>query len=178
MKITLTPEEYSDLTIMFLLDCLLNKDEDDFLPTNNERFKEQLEYLESKNVKTQWTKYFIRLDAKYKSKYKHFKKAFNDGFLGSQQIIIQQIPDDPKRLEKVRNKGKASKKDKEGIVKKAVKLATKLITAKTDPNPKKLQQLQEDVVKYMYISGDLDDMQENDDFDLIEENTKEFLEEK
>ena len=51
MKIILTPEEYSDLTIMFLLDCLMNKDEEDYLPTNNERFYEQLEYLESKNVK-------------------------------------------------------------------------------------------------------------------------------
>ena len=68
-----------------------------------------------------------------------------------------------------------SKQNKEGIIKKAVKLATKLITAKTDPNPKKLKQLQEDVIKYMYLNGDIETIQEDNDFNLIDEKAIEFL---
>ena len=110
--LNLSPSEYADLTVSFLLDKMLHPDE---IVPDNENFNELAEKLKGLGVKPHLTKYYINMDSMARMNYKRIK----DGFDGSSDNP-QTIKVNPAKVDK-----KKSKKEKEGFLKKVGKAVLK-----------------------------------------------------
>lgn len=123
MRIKVTPSEYADFTVAFLLDKLLNQDE---VVADNEDFNKLAEVLESKGVKPLLLKYYISMDSKMRVKYKRLKGSFTDEEDPRNTIdIIQSIDKEKKEPEK-RAKSSFIKDIVKSLIPKILKAETSL----------------------------------------------------
>lgn len=162
MKINTTPELFPDYVVNFLLQCIMEKDDENFIPVaDNENFKKLIEQMDRKGLKSILLKYFLGMDAKIKTNYKYFKRVFEPVHSDSEILSVQQdLHNDTHNLEKnTRNRftGKKKKqiKDQKELIDDAVRTATQMITEKVDPNPTKLKTLQENVYNHLKYNGKL-----------------------
>lgn len=160
MKANLTPEEFPDIVISFLLDAMMHlEDPDEHRSLDNEEFMEIAKALNGKGFRSKFLSYFRSLDGKRKIQYKHFKRVFEPIHSDAEIIKVKQnLSNDTQNKDKHKRDrftGKKKDKEKESLVKKATQLATKLITHNADPNPQKLKLLEEKVIDYLKINGDL-----------------------
>ena len=113
--INLTPKQFGDLTVSFLLDKILHPDE---VVPGDEEFDKFIDSIKSKGAKSALTQYYVQMDSQSRLNYKRIKDVF-DGSDNS----IQQIKVMPEK--KIPKKGK---KEKEGFLKKVgKKILKKLI---------------------------------------------------
>jgi len=74
MKVNLTPEEFSNLIISYLLDCLLHKDELNL----SDDFKEIIEIFDLKGVKSFLMMKYFSMNANERLNYKKIRKSLTD----------------------------------------------------------------------------------------------------
>ena len=106
-KINVTPSEYGDITVAFLLDKLLHPEE--VIPYN-EDFNKYAKKMAGKGMKPLSLNYYLRMDGNLRIYYKRIKKVFEGD--QNQSAIIYIWPDK-------KEKEKALKKD--NILKRAIK---------------------------------------------------------
>lgn len=110
--INLTPKQFGDFTVSFLLDKILHPDE---VVPGDEDFDKFIDSIKSKGAKSALTQYYVQMDSQSRLNYKRVKDVF-DGSDNS----IQQIKVMPEK--KIPKKGK---KEKEGFLKKVGKAVLK-----------------------------------------------------
>ena len=110
--LNLTPKEYADLTVSFLLDKMLHPDE---VVSGNENFNKLAEKFKNLGLKPHLTKYYIDMDSMARMNYKRIKDAFDESNDNPQTIKVN-----PRKVDK-----KKSKKEKEGFLKKVGKTILK-----------------------------------------------------
>ena len=74
MKINVTPEEFSNVIISYLLDCILHKDEINM----SEEFEEVVDILDMKGSKAFLLMKYLRMDANERMNYKKIRKSLID----------------------------------------------------------------------------------------------------
>ena len=165
MKLVIEPKDFPDYIACFLLSCILEMENEDFIPTaDNEEWFKIVERLKTKGMKTFLLKYFLSLDAQTKTIYKYFKKVFIPVHTSAEIFHVQQNwADDLHMLNKnprdkfTGKKTKKTKKEKKtnDLITKVVKNTMRLITQKDDVNPKKLEMLTEKVYNLLKDNGDI-----------------------
>jgi len=125
-KINLTPSEYGDITVAFLLDKMLHPEE--VIPYN-ENFNEYAEKLAGKGMKPLSLNFYLQMDGNLRVYYKRIKKVFEGD--QNQSAIIYIWP---------------TKREKEEIEKKdnILKRAIKKLLMKEDINEEERQLLMEE----------------------------------
>jgi hypothetical protein len=115
--INLTPGEFGDFVMIYLLDKVLHPDE---VSTGNERFNDTIDLMSKRGLKSQLTKYYLSTNAEQRFNYKRIKDVFDSssGNFGSIRI-------GPHKEEVVKTKEKDKEKEKEGLIKKLGKKALK-----------------------------------------------------
>jgi len=106
-KVNVSPEEFGDLVVAFILDKLLNPEE---VIEGNKAFNEFMEKLSLKGVKPLALNYYLKCDANLRVKYKRIKKVFE--YDQNQAAIINIFPSE-------REKEEVEKKD--SFIKRAIK---------------------------------------------------------
>lgn len=106
MKINLSADEFGDIVTAFILDKLLHPE--DVIPYNK-HFNDYAEDLRLKGMKPLSLKYYLDMDSQLRIYYKRIKNTFDKEETNKQAIIY------------VYPSKEAMKKNKEGIIKKAVK---------------------------------------------------------
>jgi len=147
MRITVTPEEFPDYIICFLLQSLVEKDEDSFTPNKNEEYKDLIETLDKKSIKPKLLRKFLKLDHTTKDKYKLLKRAFTPNYNFPESIRI---------LSEESNNIKENQEEKINnveLLKETIKITTQIVTQKYKLNENKLNRLQEDVLEYLKNNG-------------------------
>jgi hypothetical protein len=99
-KINLTPSEFADFIIPFLLDNILNPD--DVLNENNS-FSNFISDIEKKGMKPKILKYYIDLDSKTRLKYKKIRKIFTNEKIDNVVINIFSEKKDKEKEDKENN---------------------------------------------------------------------------
>jgi len=113
--INLTPKQFGDLTVSFLLDKILHPDE---VVSGDEEFDKFIDSIKSKGAKTALTQYYVQMDSQSRLNYKRIKDVFDGSDNSIQQIKVMPEKKIPKK----------DKKDKEGFLKKVgKKILKKLI---------------------------------------------------
>ena len=111
--INLTPKEFGDLTVSFLLDKMLHPDE---VVSGDEGFDKVIDSLSSR--KSALTQHYVQMDSASRLQYKRIKDIFDGSTNDTQTIKIMPAKKIPKK----------DKKEKEGFIKKVGKaLLKKLI---------------------------------------------------
>ena len=106
--INLTPKQFGDLTVSFLLDKILHPDE---VVPGDKDFNKFINDIKGKGAKSALTQHYVRMDSQSRLDYKRIKDIF-DGSNDSVQTIKILPEKDVK---------KKSKKEKEGFLKKVGK---------------------------------------------------------
>jgi hypothetical protein len=114
MKINVTPEEFADIVVLFLLDQMIKNP----LDGRNEAFDALLGNLKGKGVRPILTKYFLATPRSTKVLYKYIRGVFEEGDTSTQVIQIK-------------NRASVAAKDDEpeddGLIKKAIRKAVNLL---------------------------------------------------
>lgn len=163
MKFIVEPKEFPDYIACFLLSCILEEENEDFMPVaDNAEWAKLIEILRKKGMKTHLLRYFLSLDAQTKTKYKYLKRVFIPVHTSAEILHIQQNWADDLHVKdkNPRDKFTGKKKTKGGkkeddFINKIVKTTVRLLTQKDEPNPKKLEVLQEKVYEYLKNNGDI-----------------------
>lgn len=113
MRLNLSPNEFADLVASFLFDKLLYPDK---VVSNNKMFNELMEKLSGKGAKSLLMSYYLNLNSNSRLDYKRIKDVFKNG---NSIHEIRIIPED--------EKNKKYKKEKGGLVRKAIKIVKKLL---------------------------------------------------
>ena len=100
--INLTPKQFGDLTVSFLLDKILHPDE---VVSGDEEFDKFIDSIKSKGAKTALTQYYVQMDSQSRLNYKRIKDVFDGSDNSIQQIKV--MPE-RKYRRKVKKKKKAS----------------------------------------------------------------------
>ena len=106
--INVTPKEFGDLTVSFLLDKILHPDE---VVPNNKEFNEFIDSIKGKGAKSALTQHYVHMDSQSRLNYKRIKDIFDGTTNDIQNIKV--VPE--KKLPK------KDKKEKEGLLKKVGK---------------------------------------------------------
>jgi len=107
--INLTPKQFGDLTVSFLLDKMLHPDE----VVSDEGFDKVIDSLEGR--KAALTSHYIQMDSASRLQYKRIKDIFDGSTNDTQTIKIMPAKKIPKK----------DKKEKEGFIKKVGKAVLK-----------------------------------------------------
>ena len=110
--INLTPKQFGDLTVSFLLDKILHPDE---VVPGNEDFDKFIDSIKGKGAKTALTQHYVQMDSASRLNYKRIKDIFDGSANDMQTIKIMPAKDMPKK----------GKKEKEGFIKKVGKAVLK-----------------------------------------------------
>jgi len=113
MRLNLTPNEFADIVAVFLFDKFLYPDK---VVPNNELFNELIDKLSGKGTKSLLMGYYLNMPTEMRLNYKRIKDVLKGGG-SSHEIRI--VPED-----KV---DKKDKKEKGGLIRKAVKIVKKLL---------------------------------------------------
>ena len=108
--INLTPKQFGDLTVSFLLDKMLHPDE--VIP-DDESFNKVIDSLEGR--KGALTSYYVQMDSASRLQYKRIKDIFDGSVNDTQTIKIMPAKKIPKK----------DKKEKESFIKKVGKAVLK-----------------------------------------------------
>lgn len=111
--INLTPKQFGDLTVSFLLDKILHPDE---VVPGDEEFDKFIDSIKGKGAKSALTQHYIKMDAASRLNYKRIKDIF-DGTSESVQNI--------KVMPEKKIPGKEKGKKKEGFLKRVGKAVLK-----------------------------------------------------
>ena len=113
-KVKLTPGEWGDFILVFLLDAIVH---DDILDENPE-FREMIKEFKTKGLKSDLLKYYLSLPVDVRAKYKRLKPVMlREKGVDQSDIAIRRPPETTLK--------KAMKKaDKKGLLRKAVKAVT------------------------------------------------------
>jgi len=125
-KINVSPDEYADITVAFLLDKMLHPDE--VIPYN-EAFNKYAKKLAGKGMKSLSLNYYLKMNGNLRVYYKRIKKVFEGDQNQSAIIYIWPSKKEKEKMEK-----------KDSILKKAIK---KLLM-KEDINEQERQLLMEE----------------------------------
>jgi hypothetical protein len=106
MKINVTPEEFQDVVVAFLLDKLLHPNE---IVPNNEGFNKLAKIMSGKGLKSRFMMYYLDMDTRNRVQYKRIKDIFDGTTSGSAVINISP------------SKKKEKDKDTKGIMMKIIK---------------------------------------------------------
>jgi len=112
MRLNLTPNEFADLVASFLFDKMLKPDK---VVPNNEMFNEFIDKMIGKGAKSLLMSYYLNLPSEARLDYKRIKDVFKGG--SGHEIRI--VPEDKKDIK--------DKKEKGGLIRKAVKIVKKLL---------------------------------------------------
>jgi hypothetical protein len=110
--INVTPKQFADLSVSFLLDKILHPDE---VVSGNKEFDEFTASIKGKGMKSALTQYYIKMDSQSRLDYKRIKDIFDGSTNDIQNIKV--VPE-----KKVKKK---DKKEKEGFLKKVGKAVLK-----------------------------------------------------
>lgn len=83
-QIHLTPDEFADLAMAFLLDAIRNEE----LLEDNEEFRLFLKSMDNKGMKSELMKRYLRMDGESRLRYKKIQDVFRGG--NSSKINIEQ----------------------------------------------------------------------------------------
>jgi len=112
-NIKLTPNEFADITITFLLDALMEKD-GDVLP-NHDEFQYVMKRMERAGLKTHFLHMYLNMKPLTRGKYKKLKSAFTDKASGGYNIHING------------NEKDTDQEEPEGLTKSLIKKSIKMI---------------------------------------------------
>ena len=73
-KITVSPEDFSDVVVSYLFDKMLNPDE---VTTGNEDFNKLVDDMNKKGMRPLLMKYYLNMDGNDRLKYKRIKDTFD-----------------------------------------------------------------------------------------------------
>lgn len=116
-KVKLTPEEWGDFVMVFLLDAIVHPD---ILDTNPE-FRDMVDEFKTKGIKSNLLKYYLSLPGDLRIKYKRLKPTMLQEKGEDQADILIRKPATT-TLKKAMKK--AEKAKKKGLLRKAVKAVT------------------------------------------------------
>ena len=161
MKLNLSPDEFADFCILFLLDNMTNKDM--IVKTSNENFKLVTNKLASQGFRSIFMNYFFSVDPALRQRYRVMREIFAKKTTTAQTLYITQ---DYNYLKKLKTSKDKDKKNKDGIVatlKKTIKMAVNLaltsitgnINASANVNQQKLDMLTEKIIKILEKEGDI-----------------------
>jgi len=112
-KIIVTPEEFANFVVSFLLDKISHKDK--VLPDYDE-FSDIVWRMEKGGIKPHLMKMYLHMDALNRGKYKRIKEAFSGDTHNTYEILISS---DKSTKEKSKKTDKYKVKD---LIKKAIRL--------------------------------------------------------
>ena len=151
MKINVDPADFADLCILFLLDTMTNKEM--MVKDSNKKLALVSDKLAKSGFRSIFMTYFFSIDPSLRQKYKNIRHIFAEKSSNQHTILITQ---DKKYLDRAKRRGKKAEIDNPvQALKKAVKLAAELLVASHNVNPKKLEMLQEQVIKLLEKDGDI-----------------------
>jgi len=110
--INVTPKQFGDLTVSFLLDKILHPDE---VVSDDENFNKFIDSVKGKGIKSALTQHYVKMDSQSRLDYKRIKDIFDGSTNDIQNIKV--VPE-----KKIKKK---SKKEKEGFIKKVGKAVLK-----------------------------------------------------
>lgn len=110
--INLSPTQFAEVAVGFLLDKMLHPDE---VATGNEEFEEFNKSMKAKGMKSTLTNYYLKMDSGSRLNYKRIKDIFDGSTNDPQNIRI--LPE-----KKIKKK---DKKEKEGFIKRVGKAVLK-----------------------------------------------------
>ncbi len=137
MRFNLTKKQLGDFIIMLLFDSLFD---DEFLD-NNEEYRDLVEWLSGKGAQSRIFKLFFKVDGTIRSRYKIFRKFYDED---GKRVSIDMYNDI---------------NEQEDFYKELITEVVKRVTGKEDPNPEKLQSLQEDIINDM-IRGEINEKED------------------
>lgn len=144
MKLNLSPDEFIDFIILFLLDIMTNKDM--LVLKTSSKAQAISSKFKSLGIKSILMLLFFTVDANLRTRYKQVRDVFDKKSSNQHSIYISQ---DANYLKKINNKKEVS------AVKKAISTTIKTLNAGKDINPRNLQLIQEKVIKILEQQGDL-----------------------
>jgi len=106
--INLTPKQFGDLTVSFLLDKILHPEE---VVPDDEDFNKFIDSIKGKGAKTALTQHYVNMDSASRLNYKRIKDIFDGSSNDTQTIKVMPAKKIPKK----------DKKEKEGFLKKVGK---------------------------------------------------------
>lgn len=98
-QINLTPEEFPDFVVAFIMDNFKNEE----LLRDNPLWAEYVKNLKSKGVEAHTIKYYLHMDSETRLKYKRIAKVFS-GEVQSSKIQIQPNETEDKKRQKKNSK--------------------------------------------------------------------------
>ena len=137
MRFNLTKKQLGDFIIMLLFDSLFD---DEFLD-NNEEYRDLVEWLSGKGAQSRIFKLFFKVDGTIRSRYKIFRKFYDED---GKRVSIDMYNDI---------------NEQEDFYKELITEVVKRVTGKEDPNPEKLQSLQEDIINDI-IRGEINEKED------------------
>ena len=106
-KINLSPSQFGDFTVAFLLDKIIHPDE--IIP-GNEEFSKFIKDMKGKGAKSLMIQYYLTMDPNIRLYYKRVKSTFEGN--RNNNSVIYLMP---------RKEKEKKKKKKEGIIKRSIK---------------------------------------------------------
>lgn len=129
-QINITPDEFADLIICFILDNF--RSEDALLP-DNELWNDFLGILDRKGIEPRTLQYYMKLDSRTRLDYKRIKSVFHGDAADSSRINITKTEPKPDRK---------SKSDLKDTIKKVIKLGKQVRESSGFPvNDEKLDKI-------------------------------------
>lgn len=106
-QVTLTPDEFADLVMVFLLDTIKNDAE----YVDNEQFKEFIHFLDKRGGKAELLPKYLKMDAKTRVKYKRLDAVLKEK---ASAVRINVQDPDVGVVDKIDKKAKEMKSKKKG----------------------------------------------------------------
>ena len=150
MKINCTPDEFADVCILFLLDCMSNPDL--MVKQSSPRLKLVSDKLKGMGFKSIFMQYFFAAQPRVRQQYGYIRNIFAKKTSDSQTIYISQ---DKVYVDKAKKKEGKEDKKKTSMIRKVIQLAMKMVNSGVDPNPAALALLQEKVIHILEKEGDI-----------------------
>lgn len=141
MRLNLTPDEFTDILMMFLLDCATDKDMN--IRKTNPKFAAIVDKMSGLGVRSMLFMYFFNINANIRMKYRQIREVFAKKTSNQADFYVTQTKEYQEKM-----------KEKQQI-KKAIKTALKLINNGKDLNERNLNMLQEQTLKIMEKNGDI-----------------------
>lgn len=137
MRLNLTKNQLGDFIIMLLFDSSFD---DEFLQ-NNEKYRILIDDLSQKGLQSKVFKLFFDVDSQIRARYKSFRNSYDrDG----KKVSIELFDD---------------LTEQENFYKDIITEIVKRVTGKEEPNPEKLQSLQEDIINDM-VRGEINEKED------------------
>lgn len=137
MRFNLVKRQLGDFIIMLLFDSAFD---DEFLQ-DNELYRTLIDEMASKGLQSRAFKAFFKVDGQVRARYKMFRDAYEkDG----RRVSIELFDD---------------LTEQEDFYKELITEVVKRVTGKEEPNPEKLQSLQEDIINDM-VRGEINEKED------------------